>query len=391
MTIIFLPRKLDVNPIIDLSGPKSMGIAGHVGSKLLPLIVFILVSSTALAQDSTRVALSGVVVDDSTGVPIAGANVFLSNTLVGVSADTMGHFVLRNVFAGTYELVVSHVGYQMRISSLSLPANDNSPVTIRLLPKMISLGAIDVVAPRDNRWADRLNRVKKLLLGTTPEASQCKVLNPEVMDISVGSDNEVTVRSEKELVVDNLALGYRIYLTLGTLSLSDRWLTTAYNCRYEQLAPTSKEQQAGWLQARSDAYKGSLRHFLVALSNGTLAREGFAAFASPVRTVRSTNRLFEFNEDDLTSKVASSRHILRFPQFLVIDYDRIRVRARSAEESTDLVGTRPLRSVVSLEKDSVIFTSHGQIFTPFALKVSGDWAMEGLARQLPLEYDPRSR
>jgi hypothetical protein len=48
-------------------------------------------------------------------------------------------------------------------------------------------------------------------------------------------------------------------------------------------------------------------------------------------------------------------------------------------------------SILSLPKGSVLVDSHGQILNQLALRVSGDWAKEGLASELPLEFRPSSK
>ena len=225
------------------------------------------------------------------------------------------------------------------------------------------------------------------MLGSTPEAADCQIVNPEILDISTDRGNALQARSDKVLLIDNLALGYRLYVSLGTLRLNDRWLSTAYKTRFEELKPSSSGQKREWEKKRSAAYSGSLRHFLAALAKGELAKQGFAAYLSDTRRIRSTAQLFELNEDQIAAPSGAGEWKLKFQGFLIVDYLREQVDAGFANAySSSALRTRPKRSILSLEKDSVLFDAHGQILTPFALDISGDWAKEGLARELPLEF-----
>lgn len=70
------------------------------------LVLFVLFSSQALAQQSTIKGL----VKDETGVPIIGANVSVKGTTNGVVTDTNGRFILSKVKSGA-AIVFSYVTY----------------------------------------------------------------------------------------------------------------------------------------------------------------------------------------------------------------------------------------------------------------------------------------
>ena len=72
--------------------------------------IFILAFSHVQAQPATGV-ISGVVTSRSTGVPIPGARITLTHTLVLAHTDTNGAFRLSNIPTGVYELRVSAAGY----------------------------------------------------------------------------------------------------------------------------------------------------------------------------------------------------------------------------------------------------------------------------------------
>lgn len=359
---------------------------------LFPIVfltaLLIEVCAIGFAQEVARTKISGRVIDDSTRAPVVNANVFIANSMIGTSSNTSGYFVLRNVPSGSHELVVSCIGYFMSTSRIQVLAGNDQEVEIRLRPKMIGFGTVEILARRDEKWKESLDTFKKLLLGSTLEAKDCQIANPEVLEFSTDQWSRLQAKADKELTIDNHALGYRLHLSLGTLRLGDRWLTSMYKSRFEELQPSNTDQRADWDGRRITAYSGSLRHFLAALAKGNLSKEGFAAYASQTRTMSSTVRLYEFNENEIVRQAGPTEWLLRFDAFLVIDYDRVRVNAGFDNSlwKGPIPSIRSKRSILSLEKDSVLFDSRGQILTQFALRISGDWAAEGLAKDLPIEF-----
>ncbi|MGV3641582.1 MAG: TonB-dependent receptor [Adhaeribacter sp.] len=86
--------------------------------------------------------LSGLVTDAATGAPLPGASIRLDQTRWGATTDLQGGFQLRNLPAGTYELVATYVGYKTYRQSLALPQGAQA-LTIAL--ERSSLQADEVV------------------------------------------------------------------------------------------------------------------------------------------------------------------------------------------------------------------------------------------------------
>ena len=56
--------------------------------------------------------VSGIVTDTDNKEPIPGASVFIANTTVGANTDADGRYRLKIPGEGSYQLAVSHVGFQ---------------------------------------------------------------------------------------------------------------------------------------------------------------------------------------------------------------------------------------------------------------------------------------
>ena len=80
---------------------------------LLKLLVLIVISNVAFAQNNTQV-IKGHVIDKQSQTPIIGASVIILNTnpLLGGSTNTEGKFSIKNVAPGRYDAKVTYVGYK---------------------------------------------------------------------------------------------------------------------------------------------------------------------------------------------------------------------------------------------------------------------------------------
>lgn len=104
------------------------------------LIVALLMAMTIMAQ---KTAVSGTVVDASTGEPVMGASVTAGGLSVVTNAD--GFFTLKSEQA-TEAVVVTHVGYHTRRVAVT-----DGQLTVRLQPTVIQLSEVLVMAdnPRE--------------------------------------------------------------------------------------------------------------------------------------------------------------------------------------------------------------------------------------------------
>lgn len=75
-------------------------------------IVLCLISVQQLMAQ--KYIVSGVVTDKHTNESLAGANVYIPGTSVGVSADAKGNYIIRDLAPGNYTLKVSFIGYKSR-------------------------------------------------------------------------------------------------------------------------------------------------------------------------------------------------------------------------------------------------------------------------------------
>ena len=75
------------------------------------LIALLLVSVIPLTGGSTG-KIKGKIIDSDSQQPLVGVNVYLDGTAIGTASDESGKYLIINISAASYTVVVSYVGYQ---------------------------------------------------------------------------------------------------------------------------------------------------------------------------------------------------------------------------------------------------------------------------------------
>src|SRR6478609_7145573 len=148
--------------------------------KLLALVMSALCFITLSAQKTFLIG--GKVVDSASRQPLAGASVFAQNTTQGTTSNAEGAFVMR-LPNGGYDLIISYTGYETRSIRISNTQATGDSITIALPQATKSLEEVAVVAT--NEVEDGWNQFGKFFIdnfiGTTPNASQCSIQNPQAL------------------------------------------------------------------------------------------------------------------------------------------------------------------------------------------------------------------
>lgn len=90
----------------------------------------IFMTGTLLAQGSGNI--SGTVVDKTSGDPLPGANVIVEGTSLGAATSFEGDYIIRQVPAGSYNIIVKYIGYQDQVLEVDVVANRTSEINVEL-------------------------------------------------------------------------------------------------------------------------------------------------------------------------------------------------------------------------------------------------------------------
>ena len=100
--------------------------------RLLFLFLLVIMNAYLLAAQNAG-QLSGRVLDQQSQLPIQGVTVLLEGTTMGVATNEEGYFTFNEVPARTYNIIISHLGYQSQtIFNIIVKAFGTPPVKILL-------------------------------------------------------------------------------------------------------------------------------------------------------------------------------------------------------------------------------------------------------------------
>ena len=93
--------------------------------------------------------LTGQVFDSESDKILAGANIVVDDTFMGVSTDENGHYVIINLSPGTYTLRVNMVGYRpLLIRGVTVLIDKSTFLNVAMTPEPIQMDELVVVAKK---------------------------------------------------------------------------------------------------------------------------------------------------------------------------------------------------------------------------------------------------
>lgn len=237
---------------------------------LLVALILMMLGTNAIAQNTF--SISGLVRDQKDGLP--GASIYLSGYKIATVADNDGRFKLSNLKPGSYDLLVQLVGYLPYSKSVII--SDKS-VQVELVLKENVAQLEEVVIRADPNRQKYINQFKDFFIGKTPNALQCKILNPQVLNVDFDiTKSTLTVSTTEFLIVENKALGYRLKYMLDRFEYNSRTHIIYYSGHpfFEELKASAAKKKK-YIAAREVAYYGSSQHFFRSLYANKTQEEGF--------------------------------------------------------------------------------------------------------------------
>ncbi|MEM7110559.1 MAG: TonB-dependent receptor, partial [Bacteroidota bacterium] len=150
----------------------------------LTIIIFLITSSYVQGQ-----TLSGKVLDNNTGEPLIGANLYAKNDWrKGASTDVNGAFSIDGIGKGD-TLIVSYIGYE----DLSIAVQNMQELTIRLKPSAVNMTEVVVTAERLVSEEFTYKKVKKLDIYLNPSAKADPLLAVNSLPSSTTLDESANI------------------------------------------------------------------------------------------------------------------------------------------------------------------------------------------------------
>lgn len=342
-------------------------------------------------------------VTDTEGNGLEYASVFIANTTFGTITNDKGEYTFGNIPFGSHLLVVSYVGYQFKKIQINVD-KESFFQNIQLKKTSIELDEIHVSAEKSkNKWKQNFKKFEQNFIGTSENAQQCKITNPEHLRFHYDKKQKIlTAHSSVMLIIENKALGYKIQYLLEQFELKkDGSFKYSGNAIFQSIRASGLEEEKRWESNRKIAYYGSIKHFLRALCTNNLQKEGYY-----VKSVKSMIPLRSYDElrkklEPYKDPVGIEFNILRgnyyyerkiqFNNYLYVVYTK-------EDEEYYFMGTMnpeyksiPFQqSWLKMGVTQSEFNILGYFNIPHKVFYNGYWAYEKIAESLPVDYLPEN-
>ncbi|MDR3694554.1 carboxypeptidase-like regulatory domain-containing protein [Mucilaginibacter sp.] len=365
------------------------------------IILFLALPFTGFAQ----YAISGRVINKSDRQPVADASVFLNNATVGTKTADNGTFTLTNVRPGQYDLVVSIIGFETVHQNIMVNKDLQLP-DILFTPKTIALKEVKIMSPDDR---DKYyQKFKRLFLGVSDFAADCKILNPDLLDFDFDRTTKVFSASSSDyLEIENRALGYRIKYFLNDFKNDEK-----SGIFYFEGTAAFSEMKGGrpemrkWQKNRLKVYLGSSMHFLRSAIANNLQTEGFRVLRliRTPDTAKSLTGIPRFKEtlvtkpylnvnDFIHATEIQGEYALGYPDCLYVMYAKkwahqaIKNPAAPQPANPAFLDD-PVATTLIFDRAYSYFDENGIIINPQSVLFEGSWGTSRVAELLPVDYVP---
>lgn len=228
-------------------------------------------------QQANSQQLHGKVVDSETGEPLLFASVFFNGTTTGAITDSEGKFNIFGFDPGSYDLVVTYVGYRDFVEPLEMEDGE-----VREL--IVEMNQDEVVLPDfyfnsdTSGWKYNYEVFWRDFIGTTNNATRVSIKEPHKIFLYYDvPENTLYAHSKEWIEIENRSLGYHLSYSLKEFSINFK-TGQRYSfgiTRFREMEPKNKREKAKWEKARLRAYNGSIHHFFAALKSDKLEENGF--------------------------------------------------------------------------------------------------------------------
>jgi hypothetical protein len=314
--------------------------------------------------------------------------------MTGTTVDEDGHFRLTGISSGAKRLFVSRIGYEPIQIDLVLPPDTTLTYAFRLTPTVIKAEEVTVAGRRDEDWYDRLERFKRLFIGQSRWAEQCRLQNPKALYFDTSWWGKFEADATRPLVFVNRALGYRVTYYLKEFEKRGDVVRWDGEPVFEQLTPRDSTEAARWAANRREAFLGSLRHFLLALLTDRLEQEQFRIYRLPratgVQRIDRADRI-PTTRDRILSPQPDSLYELSFSGGLEVRY--LGASEKPAYLSWAKLNRSPRghqTSAIRLNERPIHVDVHGEVVETYGATLYRYFAFrQRLAAMLPQEYRPQ--
>ncbi len=144
------------------------------------ILALALLFLTQLLYAQESASIRGKVFDKNTNESLVGANILVKGTSLGAASDLDGKYLIRNIPAGRYSLVISYIGYNTITVEITVSAGKVSDHNFYLEPKTLEGKTVTVTAQAEGQ----LSAINQQLSSNTIENVVSKARIKELPDVN---------------------------------------------------------------------------------------------------------------------------------------------------------------------------------------------------------------
>lgn len=357
------------------------------------------INQTAKSQ---KAQFEGKVVNEETRNPIPGATVWVEGTTINTKTDDQGGYSFA-LPKGYFEIFAEAEGYKHDKATLVLE-NSNGRVHDFILEKKLSRGSYVDSAngdtnSRSEKESERTQNVEKFIDHYINNDLKCELQNPQDITFADSEEGVMWIKDPVELIVVNKELGYKVRVRVNEYVSKEYSEILGLNVDadyfFEEMMPKNKEQAERWEEKRNYHFKGSLRHFLIAMASDKSPRYfGYRLYSGQFV---SSSTAMAYSSSSVND-VEKQKYELFFPNNLngntilkLGDELRVEFVEKGVDDPDNIMGLNLYKyqtSWLSLNGDSIEFTNSGMFTTPFQVEEKGVWRYTPVCKMVPKDYLP---
>ena len=320
--------------------------------------------------------ISGVILDSASREPLSKASVFCQNTTLGTLTNKEGAFNL-SLKSGGYDLVFSYTGYHTQ----TIRVREQQKLEVLLVKKDNSMEEVVLKSSFEvaDGWQKYGDFFMEHFIGSTPNAEQCVLNNPEVLKFFFyKKTNRLKVMSPDALQISNPALGYELRYQLDSFVYYYNNSINSYRgyCLFMEMEGSDSLKQQ-WSKARENAYYGSRLHFMHSYYDSTLLEDGF------VLSLLDSTKNKKFN------KISNPYDQIEiwYPRKISVMYTKKNAEPEYQKKMNLPKNVAFATSYIDI-KDTIVITENGYYYDQKDWINQGYWSWKNLADLLPYDYMP---
>ena len=197
----------------------------NVFTRFLLIISLLLFFSSFISAQNESGKIQGAITDSSSGDGLFGANVFLKGTSLGAATDMAGKYIITNVGAGSYTLVVRYIGYRTQETQIEVVGGRTTEINVSLSPEVIEGQEVQITAQAQGQ-REAINKqltsntitnvVSSEKIRQLPDNDAATVLSRlPGLSLMSGSDNPTSTNVNDQVVIRGIQAKMNLVMVNG--------------------------------------------------------------------------------------------------------------------------------------------------------------------------------